>query len=106
MKRISAVIMIYLDLSKAQRPDSTWLIDVFEDAQARLETPKEDVAMILIMLFINTNAYRVAFWMLAHIYHSESLLAAITEETRRSMKDDGSVDVPKLMNDSPKLDSL
>ncbi|KAL8729917.1 MAG: hypothetical protein Q9181_004832 [Wetmoreana brouardii] len=108
MKRILAVIMTYLDLSKAQRPDSAWLIDRFEDAQAQLETPKEDVAVVLMMLLwvVNTNAYRVAFWMLAHIYHSESLLSTIKEETGRSMKDDGSVDVERLMKDSPKLDSL
>ncbi|KAL8726311.1 MAG: hypothetical protein Q9166_006789 [cf. Caloplaca sp. 2 TL-2023] len=108
MHKILAVIETYLDLAKTERAESTWLIDIFEDAQGHLNMPKRDIAVVLMMLLwvINTNAYRVTFWMLAYMLHSTSLRAAIRDETVLSMREDGSVNVSHLMRNSPRLDSV
>ncbi|KAL8783070.1 MAG: hypothetical protein Q9213_004882 [Squamulea squamosa] len=108
MQQILAVMETYLDLAKAERGESAWLIDIFEDAQGHLNLPKRDIAVVLMMLLwvINTNAYRVTFWMLAYTLHSPSLRTAIRDETALSMRKDGSINISNLMRNSPKLDSV
>ncbi|KAL8637400.1 MAG: hypothetical protein Q9228_005324 [Teloschistes exilis] len=108
MQKVVDVIEMYLDLPKTERTESAWLIDMFEDAQVHLHMPKRDVAIVLMMVLwvINTNAYRVAFWMLAYMLHSKSLGSAIRNETMTAIRKDRSVDVSHLMRNSPRLDSV
>ncbi|KAI4206847.1 MAG: hypothetical protein LQ346_000909 [Caloplaca aetnensis] len=75
---------------------------MFEEAQRHLDASKDDVAVIL----INTNAYRVAFWILAHVYRLEDLFSVIESETASSLAGNGSIDVPHLMENSPRLESV
>ena len=55
---------------------------------------------------VNTNAYRVCFWMLAHIFHSPSLHSTIKAEIAPSLGQGGSVDSLYITANCPHLDSL
>ena len=50
LRKVLDVIEAYLDLPKTARQDAAWMIDHFEDAQGQLDTRKEDVAVVLLML--------------------------------------------------------
>ncbi|KAL8721245.1 MAG: hypothetical protein Q9225_002022 [Loekoesia sp. 1 TL-2023] len=108
MQKVLATLCQYLDIPMARRPESAWVINMFEEAQNHLDVRKQDVAGMLMMLLwvINTNVYRVAFWMLTYIYRSEDLLSVIKDETAFSVMDDGSVNVQHLVKNFPRLDSI
>lgn len=55
---------------------------------------------------VNTNAYRVAFWMIAYILHSDTLHLTIKAETAPAFARKEAVDVQFLTTDCPHLDSL
>ena len=55
---------------------------------------------------VNTNVYRVAFWILAYVLRSQSLQSTPQAETQPSTRLDGSVDFSDLITDCPHLDSF
>ena len=55
---------------------------------------------------VNTNAYRVAFWMIAYILHSPDLFSTIREETAPALAHKGALDIQFLTSRCPHLDSL
>lgn len=48
----------------------------------------------------------MAFWILAHVYRLEDLFSVIESETASSLAGNGSIDVPHLMENSPRLESV
>ena len=55
---------------------------------------------------INTNTWKVSFWVLSYILFSSDKTEQIRAETASSILSNGSIDVPRLMASSPHLESL
>jgi len=55
---------------------------------------------------VNTNTYKVTFWLLAHLLYNPELLSCIEAETSQAILSDGELDLQKLMTHSPRLEAL
>ncbi len=50
MRNILGLLQIYVDIPKADRQDTSWLIQMFEEAQGHSDASKDDVAVMLMVL--------------------------------------------------------
>lgn len=55
---------------------------------------------------VNTNAYKLLFWMLAFLLHDPELVSKVTSELQDSFRPDGSLDIASLQNYTPHLTAL
>lgn len=55
---------------------------------------------------VNTNTYKVCFWVMAHIVHSSSLYETIRRETAPAILSNGEIDNQYLHSSCPHLESL
>ncbi|PQE28476.1 cytochrome P450 protein [Rutstroemia sp. NJR-2017a BBW] len=106
MEKVKKTIESYLTLPKTDRPGAAWLISTMEEAQRQLGMEDGDIAIVLLMFIVNTNAYRVAFWALAYIMHSPTLYETIHTETAPAINADGTVNAGYLVTKCPHLHSL
>lgn len=55
---------------------------------------------------INTNSRKAAFWLLAYIIQTPSLVTTVREETAPAFRPDGSVDLDYMHTSVPQLDAM
>jgi len=55
---------------------------------------------------VNTNAYRLCFWCLAHLLFDEVLLESIKDETKGALQADGTLNMAFLLEHCPLLSSF
>ncbi|KAL9019113.1 MAG: hypothetical protein Q9185_003587 [Variospora sp. 1 TL-2023] len=81
----------YFDLPKEQRPGATWLIQSLEAEMRARGIGTSDIATLLMMGFwvINSNGYKLCFWVLTHILHDPSLLASTRTEAISAVRTSG-----------------
>ncbi|KAF4629881.1 hypothetical protein G7Y89_g8262 [Cudoniella acicularis] len=99
----------YLALQEEQRQDASWIAGVIEEGIKGLGIHEESQASsMLYVLFrlINTNAYRLCFWCLAHLPHNKVLLAEIIAEIQPAFQIDGKINMSYLLEHCPILASL
>lgn len=72
----------YFDLPRQERCDESWLVRTLEDEMRGLGIESIDMAAMFNMIFwvINGNAYKLCFWILAHLLHNPVLLSTIKTE--------------------------
>ncbi|KAL9608970.1 MAG: hypothetical protein Q9167_006221 [Letrouitia subvulpina] len=72
----------YLSLPKNDRPGAASLVQTLESEMRNLGIQESDIAGFLMMIYwvINGNAYKLCFWILAHILHDETLLDSLRSE--------------------------
>ncbi|KAL8962323.1 MAG: hypothetical protein Q9193_001244 [Seirophora villosa] len=82
----------YFNLPKEQRPGATWLIQSLEAEMRARSIGESDIAAILMMTFwvINGNAYKLCFWVLAHILYDPSLFASTRAEAISAVRSSAS----------------
>ncbi|MCJ1343208.1 hypothetical protein MMC31_001400, partial [Peltigera leucophlebia] len=88
-------LKVYFCLTKEQRPGEAWIIRTFEAELRGLGVDEPDIAAVIMMVFwvINSNAYKLCFWILTYILHDISLHATIRNEIGPA------VDAPTSPND-------
>ncbi|MCJ1386958.1 hypothetical protein MMC17_010087 [Xylographa soralifera] len=98
----------YLALPKEKRSGVAWIIETMEDSQRNLGMNESDIAAVVMTLLwvINTNTYKMAFWILSYMLFSPVVYDRIRSETNSAILPDGSIDLSRLMSESPHLDSL
>jgi cytochrome P450 len=60
----------------------------------------------LIYWVINTNAYKLLFWMISFLLQDQNLVRQVTEELHATFQTDGSLDVAALQTQTPYLTAL
>ena len=72
----------YFDLPRHERSGQSWLVRTLEDEMRALGIEAKDLAAMFNMIFwvINGNAYKLCFWILAHLLHNPALMSAIKTE--------------------------
>jgi Cytochrome P450 len=79
----------YFQLPLCQRPGANWFIEQQEAEMRHLGISTHDLSRCIAMIFwvINTNAYKLLFWMLVHLFSDPDLLLHVTAELRRAYEE-------------------
>ncbi|OCL04151.1 cytochrome P450, partial [Glonium stellatum] len=104
-----AAFVKYLALPKEQRQDASWIVQAIEQGMKDISIDEESQRAPMLFVFyrlINTNAYKLAFWLLAHLLHNPTLLSAIQSEIAPAFTTTGSLNLPHLLTHSPLLTAL
>ena len=96
-EKIVAAIEKYFDLPEDERKGANWFIEQQEAEMRNLGISTHDLSRCIAMIFwvINTNAYKLLFWMLHHLFQDLQLLVRVTSELRQ-VYEDGNWDVERL----------
>ena len=72
----------YLSLPHEKRPGATWIITTLESDMRALGMETQQISSMIFMIYwvVNANAYKLAFWMVAHIVFDHTLLEAVRDE--------------------------
>ncbi|KAI0837162.1 putative cytochrome p450 [Hypoxylon sp. FL0890] len=100
----------YLKVPQSQRSASgaIWLINAMEDEAKALGVCDDDIAVLWFNMYwsINTNTRKLAFWLLANLLHTPSLLEVVRAETAPAFQGDELINPPHLWTDCPQLDNI
>ncbi|KAF2827304.1 cytochrome P450 [Ophiobolus disseminans] len=80
--------------------DASWIVKELERGMEDLgieEEGQKSPLMFLLYRLVNTNAYRLCFWCLAHLLFDQKLLDSIKEETKGAIQPDGTLSMPFLL---------
>ncbi|KAF2815105.1 cytochrome P450 [Mytilinidion resinicola] len=87
--------------------DKSWMVIYNYPEMFAKETYELKEELIQIFMSTNANSFKIAFWMLAHIVHSDGLKAAVVEEASAALpSQDADLDINYLLNQCPLLDSI
>lgn len=72
----------YFSLPRSSRPGAAWVIMTLEDDMRSLGMDTQQIASMIFMIYwvVNANAYKLAFWIIAHILYDPALLVQLREE--------------------------
>ncbi|KAL8642537.1 MAG: hypothetical protein Q9226_008500 [Calogaya cf. arnoldii] len=98
----------YFALPSEQRPDTAWIFRTMDIELTNLGLDVRDRAgmMMMIIWALNHNAHKISFWIFAHIVCDPNLLSCVRSETGKAFHSDGSLDIDKLLMESPQLDAV
>ncbi|KAL9039558.1 MAG: hypothetical protein Q9180_002458 [Flavoplaca navasiana] len=98
----------YFDLPMEKRPDTAWIFQTMDTELANLNLDARDRAgmMMMIIWALNHNAHKISFWIFAHVICNPTLLASVRSETEKALNSDGSLDIQRLLTESPQLDAV
>ncbi|KAF2188706.1 cytochrome P450 [Zopfia rhizophila CBS 207.26] len=98
----------YFNLPQEERPGANWFVQMEEAEFRNFGVPVRDIAKLIASIYwvINTNTYKLLFWMLEFALHDLALLQKITEELNTCFNLDGTLDIPSLQSQSPYLTAL
>ncbi|KAH8892366.1 cytochrome P450 [Thozetella sp. PMI_491] len=82
IEKLRRTIKTYFELPRDQRSGAAWLVDTLETELTARGVSKGDLAGWFVMLYwaMNTNTWRLGFWVSAYLLFHPDLLAAIREE--------------------------
>ncbi|KAI9879019.1 MAG: hypothetical protein M1830_009818 [Pleopsidium flavum] len=97
----------YFALPKDQRTGEAWFVRTLEAEQRKLGIGDRDIATLILMVYwvVNSNTYKLCFWIFAYLLHDPVLLSTIRTETAPAVASTG-VDMNHLLQSSPHLNSL
>ncbi|ORY14742.1 cytochrome P450 [Clohesyomyces aquaticus] len=98
----------YLDLPQDQRPGANWFTEMQELEMRGLSISTRDMAKLICAIYwvINTNAYKLLFWMLAFMFQDKDLTGKVTAELATCFRPDGKLDIPSLQSQTRYLTAL
>ncbi|KAI4207764.1 MAG: hypothetical protein LQ348_000460 [Seirophora lacunosa] len=72
----------YFALPASEREGRSWVVQMLESEMRGIGVREQDMAALFVMPFwvINSNAYKLCFWMMAYLVHYPSLHEAIRKE--------------------------
>jgi len=100
--------MRYVQLSE-KKTDKAWWFRETDKLEEELGMSVRDRAIRTMQQYwvTNANAFKVAFWMLSYIIHSDRLLSAVVKELLPALASPSAeVDIDYLLNQCPLLDSI
>ncbi|TGJ78266.1 hypothetical protein E0Z10_g10500 [Xylaria hypoxylon] len=106
--RVLSGLKQYLQLPQDQRNEDAWFVKAMEEEMRAINMSAEDMAIATMTIYwaINTNSRKAAYWMLAFLLKTPSLLDVVRRETGPAFRADGSVDFQHLHDSVPNLDSI
>ncbi|RAH84983.1 cytochrome p450 [Aspergillus japonicus CBS 114.51] len=98
----------YLRLPPQARAREAWVIRTLIQTYTDLGIHEDDQAAMMVMIYWtgDANAYKAAFWVLAHILYDPTLRELIQEETVPAVGPNGKVDMAYLRQNCPRLSSI
>ncbi|KAF2501547.1 cytochrome P450 [Lophium mytilinum] len=102
------VFMRYVELSD-KKTEKAWWFRETDRLEEELGMGVRDRAIRTMQQYwvTNANSFKIAFWMLAHIMHSEKLKAAVITEISAALpSQNADLDINYLLNQCPLLDSI
>ncbi|KAL8869936.1 MAG: hypothetical protein Q9174_003900, partial [Haloplaca sp. 1 TL-2023] len=98
----------YFALPNEERPDTAWIFKTMDTELANLNFHERDRAgmMMMIIWALNHNAHKISFWIFAHIICDPNLLSRVRSETENAFDSNGSLDIHRLLTESPQLDAV
>jgi hypothetical protein len=98
----------YFTLSKDERPDGNWFIQMQEAEMRSLGISTRDMSKFIALIYwvINTNAYKLLFWMISFLLQDQNLIREVSKELQATFRADGSLDVAALQSQTPYLTAL
>ncbi|OJD29373.1 cytochrome p450 [Diplodia corticola] len=84
LRRVRASFTRYFEMPMEQRGDACWMVRALESEMAAAGIAPPDIAANLFLLYwvINGNAWKLAFWVVAHLAHRPALLQTVQGEVR------------------------
>ncbi|KAI1841566.1 hypothetical protein JX265_004704 [Neoarthrinium moseri] len=106
--RILQAFKKYLEIPHERREGAAWFVNASEEEMNYLHLSDEDKAIAIMTIYwaINTNSRKAAFWLLAYIIQTPSLVSIVREETAPAFKPNGNVDFEYLHASVPQLDAM
>ncbi|KAI1127998.1 cytochrome P450 [Nemania abortiva] len=106
--RILKAFKIYLALPPAKREKAAWFVGASMVEMEALKLSEEDKAIAIMTIYwaINTNSRKAAFWLLAYLLETPSLIDIVRSETDPAFGADGSIDFTYLHTSVPQLDAM
>jgi len=88
----------YFRLPLQEREDRNWFIDQQERELLNLGFKSEDMARVIAMTFwvVNTNVYKMLFWMVCYLLQDEVLTQQVANELRSCFDQHGNLNVEEL----------
>ncbi|KKY27898.1 putative cytochrome p450 [Diplodia seriata] len=110
-ERVKTALARYFELPRARRADAAWMVLAMEAEMGAAGVDGRDVAASLFLTFwvINGNAWKLAFWMLAHLLFDAGLLDSVRAEVRSALADSTASSrslCEKLASECPVLTSV
>ncbi|KAL8791891.1 MAG: hypothetical protein Q9195_005467, partial [Heterodermia aff. obscurata] len=93
-------------LTLPPHPTTSWLIHTLTHEQHSIGITRPNIAAMLQLAHwvINANAFKLAFWLLAHILHNPSLHSTLLTETAPAISSSGTeINMPYLTTNCPHL---
>ncbi|KAI9836481.1 MAG: hypothetical protein M1837_003387 [Sclerophora amabilis] len=105
-KRLVEAFTTYFRLHKEQKVGQAWFVDAFEAQQRQLGIDDVDIARSMLMVYwvVNSNAYKLSFWILAYVLQDRELISSLRAETAQALQNDV-VDMKYLLNLCPLLNA-
>lgn len=84
---VQKALETYFDLPRAERPGASWLIQTLKDEMRGVDIGSKDIAAMLNMIFwvINGKAYKLCFWILAHLLHNPTHFSTVKTEVSNAI---------------------
>lgn len=99
----------HVELPEAQRSGQSWLIARLElEARIRGLDEKDIASMCCMVLWVvASNAYKICFWLLAHVLFDQQLYDTVCSETAACFPSKlQEPDLPRLMSQCPRMEAL
>ena len=80
--KATAAFERYFSLPRSSRPEAAWIIVTLKDDMRSLGMDTQQIACTILLIYwvVNTNAYKLTFWIIAHILYDPALLVRLREE--------------------------
>lgn len=100
-RKVLATLTDYFSLPPSSRTEVAPFLQIIEAEQRKISLDKKDIASSAFIFYwaINSNPWKLAFWVLSYILYDSQLRAKILAETKPAIRPDaiGGVDINYLM---------
>ncbi|KAF2758981.1 cytochrome P450 [Pseudovirgaria hyperparasitica] len=105
LAELKSTFRTYFAIPQPDRADAAYMVTALEDKIRAFGLGPDDLATMFVvpMWVTNSNAYKQAFWVLAHILHDEHLHSTIKHEIKASIAANPHLDLPAALELCPSL---
>lgn len=108
-RKVLSALTAYFSLPSSSRHDIAPFLQIIEAEQRKISLSNADIASSAFIFYwaINSNPWKLAFWVLSYILYDPQLRAKILAETKQAIRSDslGSVDIDYIVTRCPFLEA-
>lgn len=107
--RVVEIFNQYISIPRENRPHMAPVIDYYERTKRANGIPPKEIATVISMLYfvINTNTYKLSFWIMTYLLHEPTLLKDVAAEIKLSFSPaTKEADFQYLVNNCPLLNAV